>query len=510
MSVTFSGGGVPPQPVLAWDFQSSNVDYVTGQSPSQSTINTYAAASGGTITTSAGNRIHTFTSVGTTSITFLFPVTAQVLVVAGGGGGGGSNGGTAYFPGGGGGAGEVYYQASYSIPAGTYTVTVGDGGAGGTGGSTTSVARQGSASVFGSISANGGGSGGHNGGSGQPGGSGGGAARSYVGGASVKTAGGQGNAGGNSTGSSGAGGGGAGGAGANQTNGNTSNSVGSAGGAGVSVPITGLTYGAGGSGGDRTNGNNGGAGTTNRGNGGGGGDGNATINNGGKGGSGIVIISYPSVLLAVPTYVAGKYNQAISFNNQNAATVSANSYSTYTLSSGTSNSFSLSCWINPLHSFPTTTVNPNYIVMRDAGGYYSLQTFSASSTTGFYANEGSGTAITQTGIVSTGKWDHHCFVLSNVGATSSNTIVTYYFNGTTQGTGNVQRTNGFSKFSALDLGYRSGLANSGAWCSLDDIRLFDTPLSASQIQAIYNQNAFRGGITLTSKQGLKAYFTNSS
>ena len=72
-----------PQPVLAWDFQSSNVDYVTRMSPSQSTVSTYAAASGGTITTVAGNRIHSFTSVGTTSITFLFPVTAQVLVVAG-------------------------------------------------------------------------------------------------------------------------------------------------------------------------------------------------------------------------------------------------------------------------------------------------------------------------------------------------------------------------------------------------------------------------------------------
>ena len=503
---------MPPQPpVLAWDFQSSNVDYITGRSPSQSTVSTYAAASGGTITTVAGNRIHSFTSVGTTSITFLFPVTAQVLVVAGGGGGGGSNGGTALFPGGGGGAGELYYSASYSIPAGTYTVTVGDGGAGGTGGSTTTVSLQGSDSVFGSISANGGGRGGHNGGSGGSGGSGGGASRADVGGASVKTAGGQGNAGGNSTGSSGAGGGGAGGAGANQTNGNTSNSVGSAGGAGVSVPITGLTYGAGGSGGDRTNGGNGGAGTANRGNGGGGGDGNGTINNGGKGGSGIVIISYPSVLYAVPTYVPGVFGQAISFDNSNAAATAANSYATYTLTSGTSNSYSLSCWIKPLHAIPPTP-NPNYVVLRDTGGYYSLQNFASSSIAGFYANEGvsGGQGTTFSGLLTVGKWDHHCFVLSNVGATSSNTIVTYYFDGTIQASGNIQRNNGFSNFSALELGYRSDIANSGAWCSIDDVRLFNTPLTASQVQTIYNQNAFRGGLTLTRKQGLQTYFTNSS
>jgi hypothetical protein len=38
MSFTYSAGGVMPTPLCAWDFQSSNVDYVSGLSPSYSTV----------------------------------------------------------------------------------------------------------------------------------------------------------------------------------------------------------------------------------------------------------------------------------------------------------------------------------------------------------------------------------------------------------------------------------------------------------------------------------------
>jgi len=499
----------PPQPILAWQFQSSNVDYVTGLAPNLSTTGNYAAPTGGTITTVAGQRIHTFTTVGTTSITFLVPVTVQVLVVAGGGGGGGT--GTTNQTGGGGGAGELYYNASYSIAPGTYTVTVGAGGTRGVGSTTGAgggTPTNGGDSIFGPIDCNGGGRGGASGGgldNGGSGGSGGGASRNASGGSSVKTAAGFGNIGGDSAGSlaggsaGGGGGGGAGGAGADAGGGNSTSAAGGAGRA-YSISGSSITYAAGGSGGSRNGSADGAAGTNNRGNGGQGGDGNSSTN-GGNGGSGIVVISYVSALYPAPTYVPGIYGQAISFDNQNAAATAANSYVTYTLTSGTSNSYSLSCWINPLHAIPPT-INPNYVVLRDTGGYYSLQNFASSSIAGFYANEGAGTGITQSGLLTVGEWDHHCFVLSNVGATSSNTIATYYYNGTNKGTANIQRTNGFSTFSALDLGYRSGSNNSGAWCSVDDLRMFNTPLSAAQVQTIYaaqgmpNQMSLNGSGTM--------------
>ena len=251
---------------------------------------------GGTVTTSGGNRIHTYTSVGSDKFTCFQSGYVQLLVIAGGGGGGGN--GNLSQPGGGGGAGEVFYSASYSITPGTYTVTVGDGGAGGLG-NNGSAGINGSSSVFGSISANGGGYGGQYvaGGSATvgSGGSGGGGARAQNGAASVLTAGGQGNTGGNSvTGAAGAGGGGAGSVG-----GSTSTTTGGTGGSGVAYSISGssVTYGAGGNGGNRTDANPGATGTTNRGNGGGGAGGNTSVSaNGGKGGSGIVIVSYATTV----------------------------------------------------------------------------------------------------------------------------------------------------------------------------------------------------------------------
>ena len=507
---------MPPQPpVLAWDFQSSNVDYITGRSPSLSTVSTYAAASGGTITTVAGNRIHSFTSVETTSITFLFPVTAKVLVVAGGGGGGGC--GNNNQTGGGAGAGEFYYNASYSIPAGTYTVTVGAGGnrglgstTGGSGGTPTN----GSDSVFGTINCNGGGYGGANGGldNGGSGGSGGGASRGANPGASVKTAGGSGNIGGDSAGSlaggtaGGGGGGGAGGAGAAA---GPTNSTSAAGGAGISNSISGaaVTYAAGGSGGSRNGTADGAAGTNNRGNGGQGGDGNSTTN-GGNGGSGIVIVSYPSVLLAVPTYVPGVFGQAISFNNTLSATGSdANCYAIYDVSSFglSSNSTTMSLWLNSGLTYPITAGTGPFYVNLQGDSYNGLYTLSATSTISF--RKGASPATTVGSVTAqTGGWQHHCMVFSNVGAVgTSNTFSSYYVNGSFIGTAN----NSIQGFTTLNLGCQNSGTN-GALCSIDDLRLFNTPLTASQVQAIYNQNAFRGGLTLTSKQGLQTYFINSS
>ena len=479
----------PPQPTLAWQFESSNVDYVTGLAPNLSTTGTYAAPTGGTITTVAGQRIHTFTSVGTTSITFLVPVTAQVLVVAGGGGGGGC--GTNNQTGGGGGAGEYYYNASYSIPAGTYTVTVGDGGTRGVGSTTGSSGgspTSGGDSIFSGITCNGGGYGGANGGkdSGAAGGSGGGASRGSSGGASVKTAGGSGNSGGSSGGTfgstaGGGGGGGAGGAGA-AAGGGDNNSA--AGGAGLSNSISGaaVTYAAGGSGGSRNGTADGAAGTTNRGNGGQGGDGGST-SNGGNGGSGIVIISYVSALYPAPTYVDGIYGQAISFNNTLAASGSpANSYVTYNVTSFglSSNSGTMSLWLNSGLTYPITVgTNPYYISLTGTT-YYSFQTpASGLDKINFQTGSSPNVAIGSAG--QTGVWNHYCAVFSNVGTTgASNTASYFYLNGSLVGNGNTLS----QAFSGLYLGCNNGLTG-GALCSIDDLRLFNTALSAAQVQTIY-------------------------
>jgi hypothetical protein len=235
------------------------------------------------------------------SFTTLTQVSIEYLVIAGGGGGGENNGG-------GGGAGGyrssvagqssgggASAEAALSRGVGTYTVTVGAGGA---------SQVNGSNSVFDTITSVGGGAGAY-GGNGSVGGSGGGggneSGNTYPGAAGTAN---QGYAGGNTNSMSGAsprtsaGGGGAGAVGGSPTVVGT----GGVGGVGVSSSINGsATFRGGGGGGTPSGaGGNGGGGaagapaTAGTANTGGGGGSNSTLNTGNSrpGGSGVVILRY--------------------------------------------------------------------------------------------------------------------------------------------------------------------------------------------------------------------------
>lgn len=123
------------------------------------------SASGGTESISGGFKFHLFTTSGT--FTADAAGTVDVLIVAGGGGGGGW--------GGGGGAGGVVDATSISVTSGSYTITVGAGGAAGD--STYTSGSDGSpSSALSQTQAVGGGGGGHfDANAGRAGGSGGGA-----------------------------------------------------------------------------------------------------------------------------------------------------------------------------------------------------------------------------------------------------------------------------------------------------------------------------------------------
>jgi hypothetical protein len=276
----------------------------------------FNSGSGGTISYSGPFTIHTFT--GSATFTPSFTGQVEVLVVAGGGGGGGAESNVNGGGGGGGGAGGLLYVSSYGVSAGSgITVTIGAGGSGGT--IDQNNATNGSNSVFGGLTAIGGGRGGADQNPNVPsiGGSGGGAGGdSGVAGAAGIT--GQGNKGGddlNSSRSAG-GGGGAGEAGENSTD--TSGVLdGTAGGDGLAYSITGFStyYSGGGGGGGSHNfsgtipnsglGGLGGGGnsvglingvltpnTSGVSNTGGGGGGGANATTAGNGGSGIVIVRY--------------------------------------------------------------------------------------------------------------------------------------------------------------------------------------------------------------------------
>jgi len=284
-------------------------------------------ATGGTITSDSNFTYHTFTS--TSTFTALEKIkNAEVLVLAGGGGGGGGSGG-------GGGAGGLVYSSQYSLIAGTsYTAIVGSGGAGSTG---SANGAAGGDSLFGGITATGGGRGGTETGvgatsTGGSGGSGGGGGAASSAGSATQTTpsnvsavsyGNNGGAGSGAGPNYGAGGGGSaaavgtaglgttGGTGAIGTNlftnwhyatstGVSSNGiyyVAAGGGGGAYLSGTGGAGGVGGGGTGNTNGVAGTAATANTGAGGGGGGtslSGATRAAGGAGGSGVVIVRYPS------------------------------------------------------------------------------------------------------------------------------------------------------------------------------------------------------------------------
>ncbi len=261
---------------------------------------------GGTVTTSGGYRIHTFTSNGTFTISE--PFTVQYLVVAGGGSAGfGAGGGNESGGGGAGGyrssvtgemsGGGASAESAISLTSGSYSITVGAGGAGVNNGR-----NNGSDSTFSNITSVGGGAGGNNN-TGASGGSGGGGSHNMTSGGPGTS--GQGYRGGNPSSSSSAGGGG--GAGAAGGDGRNSNTAAS-GGTGVQSSINGTaTYYAGGGGGGNPGTSNygglggGGNGQGNQGSltngtsntgGGGGGIINGSGLAGGSGGSGVVIVRY--------------------------------------------------------------------------------------------------------------------------------------------------------------------------------------------------------------------------
>jgi len=288
----------------------------------------FVVASGGTITTSGNDKIHTFTGPGTFTVNSAASSASNnivsYMVVAGGGGSVNDRGGA----GGAGGFRELKspatsYTASpldgypsspnrITVSAQGYPITVGGGGTGDSSSPFTN-GGSGSNSVFSSITSAGGGGGGRTPVSGQPGGSGGGGGCAAGGGNTPPTSPSQGNNGGTASTTPLVGNGGGGGATAG--GGNGSGCTAGAGGAGATTSINGTPTafagggGGGSDGGGYASGGVGGGGdggggpypgssvaaqngTTNTGGGAGGANGGGPSGVAKDGGSGIVIIRY--------------------------------------------------------------------------------------------------------------------------------------------------------------------------------------------------------------------------
>ena len=465
------------------------------------------------------------------------PTEVEVLVVAGGGGGGvGSNGG------GGGGAGGVLYDSAYSLSSTTsFTVTVGAGGSGRIGrGSGTNGAN----SVFGTLTAIGGGRGGGHasgGGSASPntGGSGGGGAYPTQGAAGTS---GQGNSGGSgatylnlpATKDSGGGGGGAGAAGANgQGNGGGAGAGGS--GAVYNISGTPTTYagggggatndmntraiggtGGGGSGGTPAS-KNGDNGVTNTGSGGGGGNGGGGSS--GAGGSGVVIIRYLGVpkatvgnVVLVNGYTIHTFTSSGTFELFDFAYNLVGS-SRGTLQNGVGfNTANGGFWEFDgvddkieVATFPTSIFNgpctmEAWIYWNDDSRSVIIGNYTTTSTGGdinyeknpngtlrFYWDRGSANAFSSANAVAIGEWQH-VIIVRDV----SGNAVKFYVNGSLITT--VSGQAGSNVSTTADT-YKIGAdARNGSTVTNGDIsavRMYSTALTAAQVTQNFNAQKSR-------------------
>ena len=462
---------------------------------------------------------------------------------AGGGGAGGFR--SSLSPTGGGGSAETALQLSLGT---SYSVTVGSGGIGPTSGNTSGP--NGNNSVFSTITSIGGGGGATNntGGGFPAGGNGGSGGGTYQGtiGFGINTTNGdttnQGfNGGLSSSGSSGGGGGGAGGVGANSHY--STPTVGN-GGLGLQNSITGslVTY-AGGGGGGQYGSEAGGPGSGGSsvggdgGSGGGGAGGNGVVSTGsggggagdggnaGSGSSGIVILRYPTA--DVTSYsTTGGLNSAASNSypiantafyplNNNVLDLSGNGYngtnnnvtfstgkfgnaavfngSSSTIGLGNSQVFSptltgeltMSFWVK------TTRQSYQYIFARgndDLAQYETLLQMNSNGTLNcaVYTSSASLAAdVTSSVSINDGEW-HHIVVIINNG----NFVSLYIDNGTPITDSSWSGSASYQSTISLTLG---ALAGSSAGLvkldgSLDQVRIFDSALSASQVTALYNES----------------------
>jgi Concanavalin A-like lectin/glucanases superfamily len=182
-------------------------------------------------------------------------------------------------------------------------------------------------------------------------------------------------------------------------------------------------------------------------------------------------------ITSAPTYVPGKYGQAIQFNNTGVAYVS-NSYIRYNVSIPIS-SFSICAWINPYQLLGTTQGQTAVSVFDGSANYFSLLGVNANQNSLYLFGQNPYTGpvniqINGSGTIPTNTWSHWA-------ATFNNGTVAFYFNGVLQGTTTFANTFTVTQIFAGAYWNTGGGFNG----SIDDLRVYNTALSATQVKAIY-------------------------
>ena len=187
-----------------------------------------------------------------------------------------------------------------------------------------------------------------------------------------------------------------------------------------------------------------------------------------------------------PSYVAGKYGQAVYLDNTNTRSVLAsNSNIVYTLTQTYSlNNFSIAAWVNPVSintSFTNTFFNAGSgVAFRTQ---FQITTNGANSVATTFSN-GLSFPLTSTGSLPVGQWTHHCLTFALTPSTT-NLFATYYINGFAQSSTTVIQTLDPIDISQLVIGSTGQATGASANASIDDLRVYRQALTAAQVLALY-------------------------
>ena len=186
-----------------------------------------------------------------------------------------------------------------------------------------------------------------------------------------------------------------------------------------------------------------------------------------------------------PTYVTGKYGQAISITNTAGGTPTSNV--TWALPSISSSGVTVACWVNAT-TFPSsgtsefiaiTGINPE----SDIRVHFNSGTTSATVTGVYPFVSGAYIGATSSTSFTTGTWVHTAITITE--SSSGSNVCSFYVNGTFVGSSSsaTSRPRTFNKFTVGS--FCDGLFQSAFNGLVDDLRIYSSALSAAQVQSIY-------------------------
>jgi len=196
--------------------------------------------------------------------------------------------------------------------------------------------------------------------------------------------------------------------------------------------------------------------------------------------------SYSTVsgaLTSLPTFVSGKYNQAIRLA-QTAANAGANTYVLWSLAASPisidTTGITIACWVN------WTTLSGSLVSMYDAFtnvlGIYMTSTLTYTGR-GFSGTQALTNATSNTATNSVGVWYH-------IALTYNSTSVILYKNGV--GGAPVATGSPGVTITGIRIGSQANNINptyvgyACSDCAIDDLRIYNTALTAAQVQSVYS------------------------